>query len=147
MSYLWKKSVKKKSVTKDELCDHHLTCKLCDLIINSSAIKCRKCCSYLHTTCFDKAAEIFDVEKNDWLCKNCLQKNSRNVELQIVMNHNECLRDQVKLLTHLISEQDYINFLQKQRLQELEDLVSVYSFHISYSHNYIDITVHEIENK
>lgn len=129
MSYLWKKSVRKRSVTKDDLSNHHLICKLCEQIITTSAIKCTKCSSYLHTKCFDKAAEIFELQKTDWLCKNCVHKNTQNLELQTIINHNECLRDQVKLLTKLISEQDYINFLQKQRLQELEELVSVSSYH------------------
>lgn len=118
MPYLWNKTVKI-PVNKNVF-----SCKLCDQIITTSAIKCMKCSCYLHTKCFDKVAEIFEVEKNDWICRNCYHKDARNLELLTLVNHNECLREQVQVLMRLVSEQDYINSLHKQRIQELEGSVS-----------------------
>lgn len=113
------------SITRNYSTNNDLICQLCDKIITTSAIKCMKCDCFLHTKCFDKAAEIFDVQKNDWRCKNCYYKDSRNFEILTMVNYNECLKDQVKLLTKLVSEQDYINCLQKQKLQEFEASVSI----------------------
>lgn len=124
MPYLWNKPVKKISV--NEKVFH---CKLCDQTITTSAIKCIKCSCYLHAKCFDKVAEIFEVEKNDWICRNCYHQDARNFELITLMNHNECLREQVQILMKLVSEQDYINSLHKQRIQELEESVSKIIFY------------------
>lgn len=119
MPYLWDKSVKKIPVNKNVF-----NCKLCDKTITTSAIKCMKCSCYLHAKCFDKVAEIFEVEKNDWICRNCYRKDARNLELLTLVNHNECLKEQLQILMKLIGEQDYVNSLHKERIEELEESVS-----------------------
>lgn len=124
MTYFWNKLDKNPALAANQFSTNTFICQLCGKIIISSAIKCAKCYCYLHTKCFDKAAEIFDIHKSNWMCRKCYYKDARNFELQTIVNHNECLRDQVKLLTKLVSDQDYINCLQKQRLQELENFVS-----------------------
>lgn len=96
------------------------TCQLCDKIIKTSAIKCSKCSRYLHTKCFEKAAHIFDIEKDYWQCRECLKSN-KLLDLDVVRIENQCLKDQVRVLTKLVSEQDFTNCIQKQKIADFQN--------------------------
>lgn len=124
MPHLWNNSNKKSYIANYQLYKD-LHCQLCSQKITTSAIKCMTCNCYLHTKCFDKAAEIFVIQKHDWICKTCSEKDARNFEIQTLISQNECLKDQVKILTKLVSQQDYVNCMQKQKLQELKESVSI----------------------
>ncbi|XP_028131166.1 phosphatidylinositol 3-kinase catalytic subunit type 3 isoform X2 [Diabrotica virgifera virgifera] len=119
---LWGQIVGKKSVNGKKETESSLLpkCRLCDSIIKTSAIKCSKCSCYLHTKCFEKVAEIFDIEKDAWQCRSCFQ-NRKLLEIDLIRIENQCLKDQVRILTKLVSEQDYLNCLQKERLQGFQE--------------------------
>ncbi|XP_018579245.1 phosphatidylinositol 3-kinase catalytic subunit type 3 isoform X2 [Anoplophora glabripennis] len=96
-------------------------CRLCGQYIKTSAIKCVKCPCYLHMDCFENAAKVFDLEITNWQCKSCSRKYVKGLETKILIKENECLRDQVNILTKVVSDQDYVNCLQKQKLEEISE--------------------------
>lgn len=73
--------------------------------------------------CFENVAKVFDLEITDWQCRVCSRKYVKGLEIKILIKENECLRDQIKILTKVVSDQDYINFLQKQKLEEVLELL------------------------
>lgn len=111
------------SLNKNVIDSNFFLCRLCGQYIKTSAIKCSKCPCYLHVNCFENAAQVFDLEITGWQCRDCSRKYVKGLEIKILIKENECLRDQVRILTKVVSDQDYINCLQKQNLQEVSELL------------------------
>lgn len=122
---LWEQVSHKMSLNKNQnmTISNPFVCRLCGQYIKTSAIKCSKCPCYLHMNCFENVAKVFDLEITDWQCRVCSRKYVKGLEIKILIKENECLRDQIKILTKVVSDQDYINFLQKQKLEEVLELL------------------------
>ncbi|XP_066252460.1 phosphatidylinositol 3-kinase catalytic subunit type 3 isoform X2 [Euwallacea similis] len=98
---------------------HHLVvCQLCEQVVKSSAVKCLNCNRYLHKKCLNRACMLFDVSEADWQCRDCANLIPTNFELSMAKKENEILRQQVAILTKLVSELDLVNCLQREKIDE-----------------------------
>ncbi|XP_050293503.1 phosphatidylinositol 3-kinase catalytic subunit type 3 isoform X2 [Anthonomus grandis grandis] len=105
-------SQKTKELTKPK------TCQLCEHAIKASAIKCSNCHRYLHKKCLERACMLFGVSDNNWQCRDCANLCPAKFELSLVKRENESLKQQVAVLTKLISEQDLVNCLQREKIEQ-----------------------------
>ncbi|XP_060525937.1 phosphatidylinositol 3-kinase catalytic subunit type 3 isoform X2 [Cylas formicarius] len=93
------------------------TCRLCDQqIVNSSAIKCLKCAKHLHKKCFERACTLFFVrDVRCWVCREC----ESSAHWHSMRNENDSLKEQIDILTRLVSEQDLTNCSLKEKIRRI----------------------------
>ncbi|KAL1510021.1 hypothetical protein ABEB36_004678 [Hypothenemus hampei] len=91
-----------------------IICQLCEQVVKSSAVKCSNCIRYLHKKCFLRACMLFGISENNWQCYDCANLIPTNFEVSCIKKENESLKQQVTILTKLVSELDLVNCLQRE---------------------------------
>lgn len=101
-------------------------CELCGDNIRSGGVKCNKCSCCLHSKCFEQIAKVIKAERVNWSCKNCTSESFNSasdiMDVKLLQLENESLKREISLLKKIVSDQDYINFLQKEKLNELSPI-------------------------
>lgn len=94
-------------------------CQLCETTLKSisNGVKCSSCDRYLHKKCLARACMLFDVSEN-WQCRDCANLCPDKFELSFLKKENECLKQQVHALTALVSDFDFVNFVQREKIQQ-----------------------------
>lgn len=117
---LWDKVMMKLTMqkAKEHFTSKVIVCQLCEHVVKSSAVKCSNCNRYLHKKCLERACMLFGVSENNWQCRDCANLSPTKFELSLVKKENESLQHQVAVLMKLVSEQDMVNFLQKEKIEQ-----------------------------
>lgn len=94
-------------------------CQLCESTLKpiSNGVKCSSCDRYLHKKCLARACMLFDVSET-WQCRDCANLCPDKFELSFLKKENECLKQQVHALTALVSEFDFVNCVQREKIQQ-----------------------------
>lgn len=101
-------------------------CDICSTNIVKGGIKCAnsECKVVLHVKCFQSASKVFNINRQDWRCKNCCSgielgdiKSSETSD-EILLKELECLKREVQLLNKLNDELQYNNKLLKDRVED-----------------------------
>lgn len=103
-------------------------CIFCKENIKTTGVKCSKCNTCIHSKCFEQVAKYFVIERLNWCCKSCATMKDGKVDksckiesadMNIIINENKCLNREIELLKKLVAEQEYINSLQKEKIEYL----------------------------
>lgn len=109
-------------------------CEFCNTNFRSS-VKCIKCNLNVHAKCFELMAKLCEINKNNWICKECLQDEtadiiecahqevspSMNVYSQSKTMDRQQQNRELQLLQNLNSELKTVNNLLKLRLSEIDN--------------------------
>lgn len=107
-------------------------CKICNDSIRVSGVKCNgaNCVTVVHAKCFEACSRVFAMDKCTWRCKNCVKSGPSSNEVvsftdyALLRKENECLTREKEIINRLVSETSYINQLQKQKIEALEEKLS-----------------------
>lgn len=100
-----------------------IICIFCKDVIKNNSIKCNKCSTYVHIKCFEQVAKYFVVEKLNWRCRSCIKNEEMNLPSKAetedinIVKENYYLKREIELLKKLVAEQEYVNSLQKGKIE------------------------------
>lgn len=100
-------------------------CEICkDGIRANCGLRCTACNRSIHVKCFEQASKIFNTgSRINWKCATCNEEasisHSASVDVNLLLKEIEFLKRENELLAKLVSEQDYVNHLHKQKIEEL----------------------------
>lgn len=112
------------------------TCLHCsdNFIVNTKYTTCNYCENKYHIQCVkikDAVSKFVSENENfKWFCDKCLEAVTQklkstsvdslpSVDLQLVVKENDCLHREINLLKKIVSDQDYVVNLQKEKLASL----------------------------
>ncbi|EFA08425.1 hypothetical protein TcasGA2_TC006072 [Tribolium castaneum] len=103
-------------------------CKICEEKVRSgSGIKCNrpKCSVVLHSKCFEMLAKVVFVDRQSWMCKECVGKckDNPNTKLKILKIQNKGLIREKQLLEKLLAKMEYSSQLMKDKIENYQNVI------------------------
>nr|CAI5827096.1 unnamed protein product [Callosobruchus analis] len=93
-------------------------CRFCGKFCSSSEIKCSNvtCDTVIHGKCLDSIMKVVYVNKEAFLCKNCVSEPECNSDVGLLKKEIECLTRVKSLMDKYVSELEFSNGLLKSQV-------------------------------